>query len=140
MLFTRETDYALRFFRTLQDGKQYPVGEIAEREMIPQQFAYKILRKLSKAGYVDVTRGAKGGCRLAVEPASVSLLELVQTIETKKAFVPCLDPNYSCEYRDSHGGCRVHENMNSVEDKLKMGLADISIDDILNKDMEGEKL
>jgi hypothetical protein len=30
--------------------------------------------------------------------------------------------------------------MNSVEDKLKMGLADISIDDILNKDMEGEKL
>jgi hypothetical protein len=62
-----------------KDGKQYPVSEIAEREMIPQQFAYKILRKLSKAGYVNVTRGAKGGCRLAVDPTEVTLLELVGT-------------------------------------------------------------
>ncbi len=135
MLFTKETDYAIRFFRTLQDGKQYPVSEIAEREMIPQQFAYKILRKLSKAGYVNVTRGAKGGCRLAVDPAEVTLLELVGTIESKKAFVPCLDADYSCEYRSSHGGCKVHENMNFVEEQLKQGLAGISIDDILNKDM-----
>lgn len=135
MLFTKETDYAIRFFRTLQDGKQYPVAEIADREMIPQQFAYKILRKLSKAGYVQVLRGAKGGCRLAVDPGTVSLLDIVQTIEAKKAFVPCLDPDYSCEYREVHSGCRVHDNMDLVEEKLKQGLADISISDILNKDL-----
>ena len=60
MLFTKETDYAIRFFRTLKDGKQYPVSEIAEREMIPQQFAYKILRKLSGADFVEVTRDKRG--------------------------------------------------------------------------------
>ena len=135
MLLSRETDYALRILQSLMEGERKSVGEISKEELIPQQFAYKILRKLSKAGYVNVTRGAKGGCRLAVDPTEVTLLELVGTIESKKAFVPCLDADYSCEYRSSHGGCKVHENMNFVEEQLKQGLAGISIDDILNKDM-----
>ena len=50
MLITRETDYALRILRTLSDGKSYTAGELAERESLPQKFAYKILKKLEKAG------------------------------------------------------------------------------------------
>ena len=46
MLITRETDYALRILRTLSDGKSYTAGELAERESLPQKFAYKILKKL----------------------------------------------------------------------------------------------
>ena len=61
MLITRETDYALRILQSLLNGEKKSVGEISEQELIPQQFAYKIIKKLSQAGFVQILRGADGG-------------------------------------------------------------------------------
>ena len=47
VLITRETDYALRILQSLLNGEKKSVGEISEQELIPQQFAYKIMKKLS---------------------------------------------------------------------------------------------
>ena len=47
MLITRETDYALRMLRVLLDEEKHSAAEMAETELIPMQFAYQILRKLS---------------------------------------------------------------------------------------------
>ena len=57
MVITRETDYALRILRALLDGKLHTAGQIAQDELLPQAFAYKILKKLEKAGLVEVVRG-----------------------------------------------------------------------------------
>ena len=46
MVITRETDYALRILRALLDGKLHTAGQIAQDELLPQAFAYKILKKL----------------------------------------------------------------------------------------------
>lgn len=53
MLITRESDYALRMLRALADGRILTAGELEEQEELPQKFAYKILKKLQKAGYVS---------------------------------------------------------------------------------------
>ena len=53
MLLSRETDYALRILQSLLGGERKSVGEISREELIPQQFAYKIMKKLSNAGLVD---------------------------------------------------------------------------------------
>ena len=50
MLITRECDYAVRVVRALADGRRMSVGEICEKEFITAPFAYKILKKLQKAG------------------------------------------------------------------------------------------
>jgi hypothetical protein len=50
VLITRETDYALRILQNLMDGEKRSVGDISQKELIPQQFAYKIAKKLAKAG------------------------------------------------------------------------------------------
>ena len=60
MLITRETDYALRMLRVLLDGEKHSAAEMAETELIPMQFAYQILRKLSAGELVQVSRGAAG--------------------------------------------------------------------------------
>ena len=49
MIITKETDYALRILRVLLDGEKHSVAEMSETELIPNQFAYQILRKLSAA-------------------------------------------------------------------------------------------
>ena len=45
MIITKETDYALRILRVLLDGEKHSVAEMSETELIPNQFAYQILRK-----------------------------------------------------------------------------------------------
>ena len=80
MLITRESDYALRLLRTLRDGEQYSVGELARREMVPQPFAYKIVKKLSAAGMVQVSRGAEGGCRLTADLTQTTLYDLLRAM------------------------------------------------------------
>ena len=54
MLITRETDYALRMLRVLLDEEKHSAAEMAETELIPMQFAYQILRKLSAGELVQV--------------------------------------------------------------------------------------
>lgn len=49
MIITKETDYALRILRVLLDGEKHSVAEMSETELIPNQFAYQILRKLAAA-------------------------------------------------------------------------------------------
>ena len=73
MLITRETDYALRMLRVLLDEEKHSAAEMAETELIPMQFAYQILRKLSAGELVQVSRGAAGGCRLSCDLRGVSL-------------------------------------------------------------------
>lgn len=55
MLITRETDYALRMLRVLLDEEKHSAAEMAETELIPMQFAYQILRKLSAGELVQVS-------------------------------------------------------------------------------------
>ena len=54
MMITRESDYAVRMICALKDGEQLTIEQICRKEQVPRQFAYKILKKLEKAGLVDV--------------------------------------------------------------------------------------
>lgn len=87
MLITRETDYALRVLRALSEGEQLTAGDISEQQMVPKPFAYKIIKKLSKAGFVRITRGADGGCRLAVGLDKVTLYDLMAAMEEDSAVI-----------------------------------------------------
>ena len=63
-MITRESDYAIRIIRALKDGELLPLEQICQRELVPKQFAYKILKKLERSGLVSIRRGAGGGCIL----------------------------------------------------------------------------
>ena len=67
MIITKETDYAMRILRVLLDGEKHSVAEMSKTELIPTQFAYQILRKLSAGNLVRVSRGALGGCALSCD-------------------------------------------------------------------------
>ncbi|NCB62271.1 MAG: Rrf2 family transcriptional regulator [Clostridia bacterium] len=96
MLMTRETDYALRILRALADGEQRSIEEISRAEAAPKQFAYKIIKKLQKAGWLAIARGAEGGCRLRADLNQVTLYDLTALMGTGGAVSPCLDGGYTC--------------------------------------------
>ena len=113
MVITRETDYALRILRALLGGDLRTVGQIAQDELLPQAFAYKILKKLERAGLIEVTRGMATGERSDLSS--------------------CMDPQFQCTWRNCHGGCTAHRKLMEIQKKLDGELRSHSLKEILSE-------
>lgn len=133
MFITKETDYALRILRALTDEERVTATELAQGEQIPQQFTYKILKKLQKGGIIRILRGADGGCVLAAELEQVSLFRLMQIMEEDSSISPCMKPGYQCLWCKAHGDttCRAHIHLTSIQKKLDEELEAHSLQEIL---------
>ena len=131
MLITRETDYALRVLRALVDGEQLTAGEISRNELVPKQFAYKIIKKLSKAGMVSISRGAGGGCRLAADLNKVTLYDLMNAMDADRAVTACMEPGYVCAWREEHGSCAVHCGLTKVQHALDQELKNHTLRELI---------
>ena len=58
-----------------------PIGELARRREVPVQFLEQLFAVLRRAGILSSQRGVKGGYRFAREPATVSVLEVVELLD-----------------------------------------------------------
>ena len=132
-VITRETDYAIRLLRTLRDGERHTAAEAAERELVPQPLAYKILKKLSKAGLVEVTRGADGGCRLLADLDRTTLYDLLEAMGEDCRLSGCMASDHPCTWREAHGGCTVHCHLAAIQSKLDEELKSHTLADILGE-------
>lgn len=61
-----------------------PTGQISESLNIPRPTAVKILGNLTGAGIIETREGAKGGVRLAISPAEVTILQVFEAVEAGK--------------------------------------------------------
>lgn len=130
-MITRETDYALRLLRALRDGTRRTAAEVAGQELVPQAFAYKILKKLAKAGIIEVSRGAVGGCRLAADLSQISLYDLMTAMGEDCRLNGCMEDGYSCPWREARGGCSVHCRLADIQQRLNEELNAHSLEEIL---------
>jgi Rrf2 family protein len=60
------------------------IADIARRQKIPQKFLELILAGLKQSGFVDSRRGAEGGYLLARSPDSITVGEVLRTVENIK--------------------------------------------------------
>ncbi len=117
MQFTRASDYAARVLSYLANANG-PVSQahsIAAATQVPESFLSKILGQLSRAGLVKSHRGARGGFSLAVNPASLSLLEVVEAIEGPVHLSICNTPQ-PCTF---DGYCPIQKAWNHAEENLR---------------------
>lgn len=63
------------------------IADIARRQKIPQKFLELILAGLKQSGFVDSRRGAEGGYLLARSPDSLTVGEVLRSMETGKGIV-----------------------------------------------------
>jgi Rrf2 family protein len=81
-MLTRKTTYGIRALtRMAQAGtRALSVSELAERDGIPPKFLAAILSDLRQRGIVRGRRGRVGGYQLAVDPESLSIAEVVESL------------------------------------------------------------
>lgn len=133
MLITKETDYALRILRALAGGDRLTTAALARNEQIPQQFAYKILKKLQKDGIIRIIRGADGGCVLAESLEKVTLYRLMQAMGEDSSVSSCMKPGYQCQWRKAHGDtiCRAHLHLETIQQAIDRELNAHNLHEIL---------
>ncbi|MGV3278484.1 Rrf2 family transcriptional regulator [Rickettsiales bacterium LUAb2] len=111
-----------------------PLSSISERVSISISYLEQLFAKLRKAGIVISVKGPKGGYKLGMDLASVTILDIItavnETIETR-----------SCKGKLAHGeGCSLNRSKchaHHLWDDLLTGITNhlkgVTLKDIVNK-------
>jgi Rrf2 family protein len=84
MRLTRASSYALHavvYMATQKHNRPIPSHLIAKARGIPERFLLKVLKPLVSARVLVSVKGPNGGYRLARQPSSVSMLEVVEAVD-----------------------------------------------------------
>jgi Rrf2 family transcriptional regulator, nitric oxide-sensitive transcriptional repressor len=85
MRLTRFSDIGLRVLIYLERAGERPqpvtVAEIGKQFDIPLNHLVKVVGQLAKLGWVQATRGRNGGLRLAADPATLSIGQVLRKLE-----------------------------------------------------------
>jgi Rrf2 family transcriptional regulator, cysteine metabolism repressor len=88
LAITSKSPYAVRALCELAlcgASVPIPIGELARRRDIPQQFLEGVFATLRRAGILKSQRGVKGGYLFARSPSDVTVLEVVELLEGELA-------------------------------------------------------
>src|SRR5687768_18615762 len=84
MKISAQEEYGLRCLvqlANLKEGESLTLPQIAEREGISTANAGKLMWLLNKAGFVNSTRGTKGGYFLSRPAAEIRLSEIIKVLD-----------------------------------------------------------
>lgn len=97
MRLTTFTDYTIRvlIYLAQDQEKLATVGELAESYGISRNHLTKVVHYLGQQGYIDTLRGKGGGIRLALNPETINIGQLVRQTERNSALVECFNPDGS---------------------------------------------
>jgi Rrf2 family protein len=127
---TKRGDYAVRAMLALARGNGnglLSARRISEAMGIPVRFLPQVLADLARAGLVEAAPGRSGGYRLAREPSTISLLEVIEAVEGDSRRQSCVLSGAPCG-RD--GICDVHQVFFEGQEALLAHLASSSMADL----------
>ncbi len=130
MRLTRAGEYAIRCILYLSaegEGVLTSKKDIAARCAIPPQFLSKIAQELQKARIIDIKQGAKGGFILARDPASLTLLEVVEAMIGEIYLNDCIARPSQC---NASPKCPVHKVWQKARNQLRETLASVTFKEL----------
>ena len=137
MRFSQRTEYALRALVELgsrADDAPVPSREIARLQRIPERFCEQVLGDLRRAGLIESQRGAAGGVRLAREPSTVTVSEVVEIVEGPVVTQACLDPFDDDARAQAHSA--IQELWLDVQITIRDRLAGVTLADLVVRQEE----
>lgn len=125
------TDYAAWVIHYLALNTEAPqsAADIAARLPLPVPTVSKILKKLTRAGFLSSTRGVEGGYVLKLKLEEVSLATLIDTMEGNFALTECNIHEGLCE---REAICQLRRNWQTISRQVRTVLEGISVVDLLS--------
>ena len=131
-LITRDTDYAIRALCFIAESRKerVAVAELVKRLGIPRPFLRKILQVLTKKKFLNSYRGQAGGFSLAVSPAKITLIDLVEAFQGRLRFNKCIFKKQVCPNMKV---CKVKRKIDSIQKFVVSELKGVTIASLLNE-------
>jgi Rrf2 family transcriptional regulator, nitric oxide-sensitive transcriptional repressor len=137
-MFSQTVEYALRaaVHLAIKSPEAQTTAEIAEATKVPLAYLSKVLQGLREKGIVRLQRGLGGGVSLAREPASLTILDIVNSVEPIQRIKTCpLDLK-------SHGTqlCALHRRMDTSLKNMEEAFAATTLAELLSESNPSQPL
>ena len=122
----RESQYAIRALMLLavDEGRSLSGREIAARTDAPVRLVARVLGRLAAADIVESRIGRTGGYTLRRAPTTLSILEIVETVEGPTRATRCVLRQRGC---DPAAPCAIHPTWSSAQDGVFDTLGETSL-------------
>ena len=101
---------------------------VARSEDIPEGYLAKIMQRLANANIVTSSKTAGGGYLFARPPETISVLEILQTIESSALFEECFMKH--CDCNATPDSCDIYRKWLDATRELKEALAQTYVTDV----------
>lgn len=130
MKISAQEEYGLRCLlqlASLQAGESLTLPQIAEREGISVANAGKLMWLLNKAGFVQATRGTKGGYSLARPAGEVRLSEVIKVLDADVLNKHCENYTGVLETCVHKGDCGIRPVIVGLHEIVENALSQITL-------------
>jgi len=130
---TKKSSYGLiAALELAADVSEGPIsaGMVAAKYSLPAPFVEKILHQLKLAGLVNARKGRGGGYYLSVDPASLSVLRVLEALDESLDLVGCLGPNSNCQLTQI---CPTKSAWAKIDQRFKALLDSLTLSDLLEQ-------
>ncbi|WP_428939024.1 RrF2 family transcriptional regulator [Fontivita pretiosa] len=129
-MISQSAEYSLRAIVCLAQhaGRPLTIRQIAQVTRVPAGYLAKLLALLHRAGIVASQRGLRGGYTLLKDPASITLLEVVQVADPSRRIAAC--PLGIAAHANGRL-CSLHRRLDSAAAAAEAVLRNCTIADVL---------
>jgi len=125
---SKKSDYALISMAHLAsrpDGNgSSSAREISETYSIPLELLAKILQRLVRAKLLVSVQGTRGGYRLARPAASISVADVIQSVDGPVTVTACSPDDHAC---DQFGTCSIRDPLWKIKNRILETLTTVSV-------------
>jgi Rrf2 family protein len=135
MLLSTKGDYGVRAMIDLaQHEGEGPVqrADIARRRQVPESYLDHLLAQLRRDGFIRSTRGPSGGHELAMAPADICLLHVLESLEGSLAPIQCVGDGTD----EADTLCGQQWVWQDVYDYMREHLTKVSLADLVQHERE----
>ena len=133
MLVPMKVDYGVRtlVYLAQQDESAFtPTADIARDQHIPEPYLLRICSELHKSGLIESRRGPQGGHKLAKTANSISVSDVVNSVDYSLAPIDCVEEPEGCRLS---GACSQRELWSDVETMLLEHLSGVKISELVSQ-------
>jgi Rrf2 family protein len=130
MKISAQEEYGLRCLlqlAMLKEDESLTLPQIAEREGISQANAGKLMWLLNKAGFVQATRGTKGGYTLSRPATEICLNEVIKVLDDDEIGTHCKSYTGVLENCVHTGDCGIRPVIVGLHEIVQNALSHITL-------------
>jgi len=117
MKLNKTTEYALRIliYMSKKPTELHSAGMLVKELNVSDKYLRRIMTDLSKAGFIESTKGRDGGYSFSKDPNQIFLLNIIDSVEGEDKLNGCVLGFNECSCTNP---CAMHDTWLPVRNKL----------------------